>query len=738
MSAMASQDAIRAPTWSLREGEAGASSSSSSLTAAALTRLVRELRDERLVVPSRQFLHMVRAEVRAPDDAEPHNGVESSALDSLPSLHASSSSVGRQAASEAKPRLLTRLVEDVLEYCKLKLLDEGGSEDDAETPPSSKVGDKSKSQRIAMLLERCAETYSQWLLAHSEAEILRSASKSARALNDAHNQYSPRSARRDPSQEATRQPRAAGAIGGSDPSSGQRSARSARRGARGAGARKTYTGASFLEKVKLAPYGVLGNQLKNRVEISRGPGPDGSTVVTDWAAHSLIQTLGPGNLVPLYRWLGIGKEQAFRPEVREDIKAEGDVKLYAYTGGEREAVVLHIAEPRQALSNGVRRADAVRALAPIYSKVIAEFIRSGLPKLRMTPVTSGIFDGDVAQLQEVTVEALQGAFMLLNPDQQEQIMEAPAVELCIFLESEYAGYLRAMRRRPRPTPLFDAAYALVSRAVQQGMRAAAEGSKFSKEKGGAAQLSSLVEVELACLFRSREFVSGGGRGKRNNGNKIDGLSGATEDESAQLAARAEAELGKLIKATTQLTARFNQEFSQLEARFRRNNAQDDAAKQGASAPADKPGAGGGDNKDAREEGDRAATTASVDALIQGFRARAPPRRRPAFQQVAIQSLVGTRSMMMSAKLPAPQEQLRSAEQNRVGSRGTPRSVNDSISSAREMSQKSLASRDVDGGNSLADSTTVSKHDWAFCNERMLHRPDHLYEKIPFVQAAGAS
>merc|ERR1712216_315773 len=39
-----------------------------------------------------------------------------------------------------------------------------------------------------------------------------------------------------------------------------------------------------------------------------------------------------------------------------------------------------------------------------------------------------------------------------------------------------------------PTPFYETLYALVARAVQQGMRAAAEGSRLAQEKGGLAQL----------------------------------------------------------------------------------------------------------------------------------------------------------------------------------------------------------------------------------------------------------
>merc|ERR1719409_723640 len=133
------------------------------------------------------------------------------------------------------------------------------------------------------------------------------------------------------------------------------------------------------------------------------------------------------------------------------------------------------------------------------------------------------------------------------------------------------------------------------RAVQQGMRVAAEGSRLAQEKGGLAQLAMRVEEELGRLFRSDEFGRSSGRSLRKGGAKVDASGGSEGVESAQLAARAEAELGKLIKSASQLTTKLHSEFGQLELRLDRHNQEE--AKLVADR-ADKAPAGGADNKDA--------------------------------------------------------------------------------------------------------------------------------------------
>jgi len=265
---------------------------------------------------------------------------------------------------------------------------------------------------------------------------------------------------------------------------------------------------------------------------------------------------------------------------------------------------------------------------------------------------------------------------------------------------------------PNPTPLFEAIYTLVSRAVQQGMRIAAEGSRLAQGKEGAMQLSLRVEEELGCLFRSKEFGSGcSGRGLRKGGAKVDGLGGGTEVESAQLTARAEAELGRLLKQVSQSKQYCVQMLDQLESRIPKHSQEE--ARQAADQ-ADKPGipGTGADGKEAlTAAGDHAATAASVDALIASFRSRASPRQRPAHQSIAMQHVVAARSPLMTSLLPSPRDWARAMQQQSA----------EREADLKKSHVRSCAEEPSRQPPSLAIPSAL-KHTWAFTLDRTIHRP----------------
>lgn len=272
-----------------------------------------------------------------------------------------------------------------------------------------------------------------------------------------------------------------------------------------------------------------------------------------------------------------------------------------------------------------------------------------------------------------------------------------------------------------PTPFYETLYALVARAVQQGMRASAEGSGLGQEKGGLAQLAARVEDELGRLFRSDEFGRSSGRALRKGGSKVDAGGGSEGVESAQLAARAEAELGKLIKSASQLATKLDYEFRQLETRLKRNNQEE--AKQ--SDQADKTPAGGPDSKEAVV--DHAASHGSVDALIAGFWQRAVPKQRRAEQTLMMQHVVTTRSPMINSLLPSPHTQAMSVKDaaRRSGSRRR-------LDTFRAASQRAQ----LNGGHIMntmkpasvhhselavdADTVPAFRNTWALSQERVIH------------------
>eukprot|EP00929_Paragymnodinium_shiwhaense_P065784 TRINITY_DN32955_c0_g1_i1.p1 TRINITY_DN32955_c0_g1~~TRINITY_DN32955_c0_g1_i1.p1 ORF type:complete len:532 (+),score=107.03 TRINITY_DN32955_c0_g1_i1:131-1726(+) len=271
-----------------------------------------------------------------------------------------------------------------------------------------------------------------------------------------------------------------------------------------------------------------------------------------------------------------------------------------------------------------------------------------------------------------------------------------------------------------PTPFFESVYALVSRAVLQGLKASIEDSQQMQGKR-AAEVCAQVEEELSRLFRSKEFGCGSARGLRKGATTVEGHGSGAEVESAQLAARVEEELGKLLKQLSKSKQHWSQEFYQLEVRLPRH-AQEEANKQNAET-ADKGGAGAllpGDSKDGGAAGDHAATAASVDALIAGFKSRASPRRRLAEQHVSLHNTMSSRSPIMAAKLPSAVDQLQvmqehqrlSLSQNRRAAETagvTPRSCSDGLSPTKSTTLQ------MTGGSSLMNS-------WALSHKRTTHKP----------------
>jgi len=93
----------------------------------------------------------------------------------------------------------------------------------------------------------------------------------------------------------------------------------------------------------------------------------------------------------------------------------------------------------------VTRAQAVEELAKAYENILREFAASELPKLRMLPVSGGIFSGDfLPELPQLTAESLKLGFSNLEPSQKEQVLKASNIDLCIFMEDELADFKEAL------------------------------------------------------------------------------------------------------------------------------------------------------------------------------------------------------------------------------------------------------------------------------------------------------
>merc|ERR1712061_639775 len=80
--------------------------------------------------------------------------------------------------------------------------------------------------------------------------------------------------------------------------------------------------------------------------------------------------------------------------------------------------------------------DAVASLAGAYRNILHEFAGSGLPALRMLPVSGGIFAGQYSnRMPELTMAALMLGFAQL-PRKEQVAIVARRVDVCIFLEAE--------------------------------------------------------------------------------------------------------------------------------------------------------------------------------------------------------------------------------------------------------------------------------------------------------------
>ena len=89
-------------------------------------------------------------------------------------------------------------------------------------------------------------------------------------------------------------------------------------------------------------------------------------------------------------------------------------------------------------------AAAVGALSLAYENALHEFERSGRRGLRLLPISGGIFAGEFAgRVPELTRAALDAALCRLPPPLREELLGERRLEMCVFSESEWDGFLAA-------------------------------------------------------------------------------------------------------------------------------------------------------------------------------------------------------------------------------------------------------------------------------------------------------
>mmetsp|Transcript_102277 Transcript_102277/g.218938 ORF Transcript_102277/g.218938 Transcript_102277/m.218938 type:complete len:335 (-) Transcript_102277:40-1044(-) len=203
-----------------------------------------------------------------------------------------------------------------------------------------------------------------------------------------------------------------------------------------------------LDRIVVSPYGVLGMQLTGAGEMVRNaPEPDSQIAIVDPAGLAFIQTEGPslagGAAGVIYQWLGIGEEPGFPEPVRSAIQAPLQAKFHNY--GEKKCI--HVVGPNFNREEYCSRQAAEVELGEAYRAALAEFSESGVHSLRLLPLSGGIFAGPFQdEMPELTAVAMQHGFLMLTGEQQQRIMSAERLEMCIFTEDEFPRFKESFAR----------------------------------------------------------------------------------------------------------------------------------------------------------------------------------------------------------------------------------------------------------------------------------------------------
>jgi hypothetical protein len=197
--------------------------------------------------------------------------------------------------------------------------------------------------------------------------------------------------------------------------------------------------ASLQAFVTVVDYGVLGTRLCGKDVSAAAPEPDADTAIVDPAGLQFIQKLGPGQARgasgAIYKWLGIQSDTAFPELVREAIRAPGQAKWHQY--GKNH--VIHVVGPNLNGVYGTGAAilqTAISSLARAYANTLSQFVLCGASKLRVLPISGGIFAGRFADdIPWMSFKALEKGFDTLPPGTQDELCRRFAenkLEMCVF------------------------------------------------------------------------------------------------------------------------------------------------------------------------------------------------------------------------------------------------------------------------------------------------------------------
>eukprot|EP00928_Gymnodinium_smaydae_P040660 TRINITY_DN27557_c0_g1_i1.p1 TRINITY_DN27557_c0_g1~~TRINITY_DN27557_c0_g1_i1.p1 ORF type:complete len:273 (+),score=34.90 TRINITY_DN27557_c0_g1_i1:87-905(+) len=194
-------------------------------------------------------------------------------------------------------------------------------------------------------------------------------------------------------------------------------------------------------------YGVLGTaQSADGGKIDQvGETPDNKTAILDPGDLQSIQTHGPSRAgrasAAIYKWIGIGKDASFAADVKESITEPLKAKYYKYESDDGNKHVIHAVGP-SFVRGTYKLSEVLASLATVYKNILMEFVNSGLPKLRVLPISSGAFSGDMAdKMPTLTAEALLGGYLQLDVEYREYIRSKKVnISMCIFDQSLLEKY----------------------------------------------------------------------------------------------------------------------------------------------------------------------------------------------------------------------------------------------------------------------------------------------------------